>query len=78
MVEVQVNQVPEEAVRKTKKTNYQRLYRKSKKMEVLTHNFAESVINVTRKFIKDKEAREGWEKMIAVVRKEFNKQHAQL
>lgn len=40
-----------ETSRKEKKTNYQRLWRISKKQEVLSHNFAEDVVQVSKNFL---------------------------
>lgn len=35
-----------------KKTNYQRLWRKSKKQEILSHNFAEDVVSLCKMIMK--------------------------
>lgn len=50
----------QETDRKIKKTNYQRLWRNAKKHEMLSHNFAEDIVKISRslleKNIKDEKA----------------------
>lgn len=61
-----------------KKTNYQRLWRNSKKQEILSHNFAEDVVQVSKTFLSEnlkgkelKEKLEAFDKTVQVLRNRY-------
>lgn len=66
----------QETGRKIKKTNYQRLWRNSKKQEILAHNFAEDIVKISRslieKNIKDKKAIEAFDAAVQHLRDRYS------
>lgn len=60
-----------------KRTNYQRLYRNAKKSDVLSHNFAEEVVKMSKSFIsrelKDEKLVEQYNQVIQIIRDKYNK-----